>query len=118
MLIWSYWKTVFTAVGTVPKQFKVSPSDLERLEHAESQEVQRQVFEDLAKDLPAVTRTPLGGELLSESRLRKYSINCRPLFIVAAVRYCEKCVHMKPDRCHHCSVCGACVLKMDHVSCL
>ena len=29
-------------------------------------------------------------------------------------RYCEKCVHIKPDRCHHCSVCGVCVTKMDH----
>ena len=30
------------------------------------------------------------------------------------MRYCEKCVHIKPDRCHHCSVCGVCVTKMDH----
>lgn len=30
------------------------------------------------------------------------------------MRYCEKCTHIKPDRAHHCSVCGTCVLKMDH----
>ena len=29
-------------------------------------------------------------------------------------RYCEKCCKIKPDRCHHCSVCNTCVLKMDH----
>nr|POF13908.1 palmitoyltransferase pfa3 [Quercus suber] len=29
-------------------------------------------------------------------------------------RYCKKCHHIKPDRAHHCSSCGRCVLKMDH----
>lgn len=33
---------------------------------------------------------------------------------VSAIRYCEKCQHVKPDRAHHCSVCRECVLKMDH----
>ncbi|CAD5326390.1 unnamed protein product [Arabidopsis thaliana] len=30
------------------------------------------------------------------------------------VRFCRKCNQLKPARCHHCSVCGRCVLKMDH----
>ena len=29
-------------------------------------------------------------------------------------RYCKKCKARKPDRAHHCSTCGRCVLKMDH----
>lgn len=29
-------------------------------------------------------------------------------------RYCQKCQCQKPDRTHHCSACGQCVLKMDH----
>lgn len=29
-------------------------------------------------------------------------------------RFCKKCRQFKPERCHHCSVCGRCVLKMDH----
>lgn len=31
-----------------------------------------------------------------------------------AVRYCDKCKVVKPDRSHHCSICGQCVLKFDH----
>lgn len=31
-----------------------------------------------------------------------------------SLRYCDKCLVIKPDRAHHCSVCGTCVLKMDH----
>ena len=27
---------------------------------------------------------------------------------------CKKCIHPKPPRTHHCSVCDRCVLKMDH----
>ncbi|KAF2005728.1 palmitoyltransferas-like protein PFA3 [Amniculicola lignicola CBS 123094] len=30
------------------------------------------------------------------------------------IRYCKKCQTKKPDRAHHCSTCGRCVLKMDH----
>ncbi|EGV59979.1 zf-DHHC-domain-containing protein [Yamadazyma tenuis ATCC 10573] len=29
-------------------------------------------------------------------------------------RYCLKCKVWKPDRCHHCSSCNRCVLRMDH----
>ncbi|CCH43275.1 Palmitoyltransferase PFA3 [Wickerhamomyces ciferrii] len=29
-------------------------------------------------------------------------------------RYCDKCQVWKPDRCHHCSSCNKCWLKMDH----
>ncbi|XXH00531.1 hypothetical protein Hte_006879 [Hypoxylon texense] len=29
-------------------------------------------------------------------------------------RFCKKCQARKPDRCHHCSTCRRCVLKMDH----
>lgn len=29
-------------------------------------------------------------------------------------RFCRNCLLVKPDRSHHCSICGTCVLKMDH----
>lgn len=30
------------------------------------------------------------------------------------IRMCARCLRTKPDRCHHCSQCNKCVLKMDH----
>ncbi|EEE67131.1 probable protein S-acyltransferase 12 isoform X1 [Oryza sativa Japonica Group] len=32
----------------------------------------------------------------------------------SAQKYCSRCQNGKPPRCHHCSVCNRCVLKMDH----
>lgn len=31
-----------------------------------------------------------------------------------AWKYCKKCKHMRPPRAHHCSICDACVSRMDH----
>ena len=31
-----------------------------------------------------------------------------------ARRFCIKCSAFKPPRAHHCSICGACVMRMDH----
>ncbi|XP_037506937.1 palmitoyltransferase ZDHHC20-B isoform X2 [Rhipicephalus sanguineus] len=91
MFAWSYWQTIFTEPGTIPKQFYLSPADAEHLEKELSEDNQRQMLERLAKNLPVSCRTMNG-----------------------MVRYCEKCHLIKPDRAHHCSVCGRCILKMDH----
>jgi len=32
----------------------------------------------------------------------------------AVPKQCRRCHRLKPERCHHCSVCDRCVLKMDH----
>ncbi|KAM7290860.1 palmitoyltransferase ZDHHC20-B isoform X1 [Ixodes scapularis] len=91
MFAWSYWQTIFAEPGTIPKQFYLPMEEAERLEKEHSEDAQRQMLERLAKNLPVSCRT-LNG----------------------MVRYCEKCHLIKPDRAHHCSVCGKCILKMDH----
>ncbi|KAK3857635.1 hypothetical protein Pcinc_036126 [Petrolisthes cinctipes] len=93
LFLWAYWQTVFTDIGTVPKQFRLPPSELDRYESAETEEVRKDVLERFIQrhNLPVYNRTMTGD-----------------------IRYCERCVQVKPDRCHHCSVCGVCVLKLDH----
>lgn len=90
LFLWSYGKTIFTPVGAVPRQFYLSKSDVDRMLR-ENEEGQKAVLINAAKELPVLNRTHSGSP-----------------------RYCEKCRCIKPDRCHHCSVCGQCVLKMDH----
>jgi len=89
----SYWRTVWTRPGDIPKRFRLTADELDSVEGSEDADVQKRLLEQIVidKDLPVAMRT-----------------------IQGAVRYCEKCVTIKPDRAHHCSVCGTCVLKMDH----
>ncbi|XP_005106124.1 palmitoyltransferase ZDHHC16B [Aplysia californica] len=37
-----------------------------------------------------------------------------PQSVPEVVSICKKCISPKPPRAHHCTVCNACVLKMDH----
>ncbi|XP_045205043.2 palmitoyltransferase ZDHHC15B-like isoform X3 [Mercenaria mercenaria] len=93
MFVWSYGKTIFTPVGTVPKKFYLPHQDADKLMRETNEEAQKNILIEFARNsnLPVQNRTHSG-----------------------APRYCEKCRCIKPDRCHHCSVCGTCVLKMDH----
>jgi len=93
VFLWSYWRTVWTNSGSVPKKFKLTAQELDAIEGSSCDDEQRRLLEQIVveKDLPVAMRT-----------------------IQGAVRYCEKCSLIKPDRSHHCSVCGDCVLKMDH----
>uniref|UniRef100_A0A182QXJ6 Palmitoyltransferase n=1 Tax=Anopheles farauti TaxID=69004 RepID=A0A182QXJ6_9DIPT len=91
MFLWSYYQTVFTDIGRVPSRFRVPRAELDRIVRATNEEEQKQILETFAKELPVVTRT-----------------------LNATVRFCDKCRLIKPDRAHHCSVCGVCVLKLDH----
>ncbi|XP_014450456.2 palmitoyltransferase ZDHHC2 [Alligator mississippiensis] len=91
LFVWSYWKTIFTLPMNPSKEFHLSYAHKELLEREPRGEVQQDALRRAAKDLPIYTRTMSG-----------------------AIRYCDRCQLVKPDRCHHCSVCDKCILKMDH----
>lgn len=89
---WCFLMTAFTPPGTIPEEFRVEPTDADRLMEAHYSEVRRQrILRRLARDLPIATRTTSG-----------------------TIAYCDKCRLIKPDRAHHCSSCCKCILKMDH----
>ncbi|XP_029313513.1 palmitoyltransferase ZDHHC20-like isoform X2 [Cottoperca gobio] len=91
MFVWSYWKTIFSQPDNPSKEFRLPKADKERYEKEERPESQQEILWRAATSLPMYTRTGAG-----------------------AIRYCDRCQVIKPDRCHHCSACDMCVLKMDH----
>ncbi|XP_036823595.1 palmitoyltransferase ZDHHC20 isoform X3 [Oncorhynchus mykiss] len=90
MFIWSYWKTICSRPASPSKEFCLAKVEKEQYEKEQS-DAQQDILKKAAIGLPVYTRTGTG-----------------------AVRYCEHCQVIKPDRCHHCSTCDMCVLKMDH----
>eukprot|EP00250_Pteridium_aquilinum_P006200 c16168_g1_i1 orf=691-1587(-) len=93
MLLWCYFTTVLTDPGSVPEHWR-PPIDEEDSE---------------AQAVPLSGSPPLNGATTSSDTA---SGNGSAQF--HDVRFCRKCSHFKPPRTHHCSVCGRCVLKMDH----
>ena len=93
LFVWSYWKTIFAPIPKTGSSWKLSTAMLERLSSAKSEEDWKNLLElfVVEMELPVVQRS-----------------------IQGAVRYCDKCQAVKPDRSHHCSVCQDCILKMDH----
>ncbi|XP_064827727.1 palmitoyltransferase ZDHHC20-B-like isoform X1 [Oncorhynchus masou masou] len=90
MFIWSYWKTICSRPASPSKEFCLAKVEKEQYEK-EHPDAQQDILKKEAVGLPVYTRTGTG-----------------------AVRYCDHCQVIKPDRCHHCSTCDMCVLKMDH----
>ena len=93
LFAWSYFKTIFAPIPTSGSPWKLSTAMLDRLSSAKNEEDWKNLLElfVIEMELPVVQRS-----------------------IQGAIRYCDKCQAVKPDRSHHCSVCGECILKMDH----
>uniref|UniRef100_A0A5S6QJC0 Palmitoyltransferase n=1 Tax=Trichuris muris TaxID=70415 RepID=A0A5S6QJC0_TRIMR len=91
VFLWSYWQTIFSKPLIPPLQFRLSSEAMLQLRHDAISRTHSDFAEKLVRSLPLRCRSLDGG-----------------------LRVCDKCYFIKPDRCHHCSVCGTCLLKMDH----
>uniref|UniRef100_A0A0N5A9D3 Palmitoyltransferase n=1 Tax=Syphacia muris TaxID=451379 RepID=A0A0N5A9D3_9BILA len=93
LFLWTYYKTVFTPVGKPLKIFYLPAEVKQELETAENEQECNMIFDRFVRQhqIPVLNRAFDG-----------------------TIRYCSKCSCIKPDRSHHCSVCGHCVLKFDH----
>ncbi|XP_021943744.1 palmitoyltransferase ZDHHC15B isoform X2 [Folsomia candida] len=93
LFLWAYFQTIFTTSNRVPRKFKIPQNLMERIESATNDTEISEILDNLVRtqQLPVQTRTN-----------------------ISQIRFCEKCQIIKPDRTHHCSVCGHCILKMDH----
>ncbi|KAK9103303.1 hypothetical protein Sjap_020557 [Stephania japonica] len=90
MLLWSYFSCVLTDPGGVPVNWRPEMDE----ERGETDPLTGSDF-----SVSVVALQPSG--VLNDQPNQR-------------VRYCRKCNQIKPPRCHHCSVCGRCILKMDH----
>uniref|UniRef100_A0A914L4Y0 Palmitoyltransferase n=1 Tax=Meloidogyne incognita TaxID=6306 RepID=A0A914L4Y0_MELIC len=93
MFLWSYIKTVISTIGKPSELFHIPIEVREYIAAATNDHEFRSILEEFVKErnIPLLTRGYDGG-----------------------IRFCLKCSCVKPDRAHHCSVCGHCVLKFDH----
>jgi hypothetical protein len=87
----SFIKTIFTPPGSAPELWKLSDQMKHALETAETED-----------DWVA----------LLDTFVMRMGIRVKQRSVQGAIRYCEKCFVIKPDRAHHCSVCNACILKV------
>jgi len=91
--IWSYVQTVMTPIAKVPSKFELPKEVRDDLDAAINESDYREIIECFVTNnrIPVLNRDWNGGP-----------------------RFCVKCLCIKPDRAHHCSVCKRCVLKFDH----
>lgn len=109
-----FWPSHQILLNEKSLQFHIPQSEMDRLTRADSQETQKRILETFAKDLPITNRSVHWLTMYHFSVTNTYQSICRT--ITGSVRFCFKCMLIKPDRAHHCSVCGTCVLKVDILS--
>jgi len=92
-VFWSYFQAVFTPTGRPPLKYYLPEAVKDELRSMDTDSDYRIILERFVRE-------------------KKLTILNRAYD--QGIRFCIKCGCVKPDRAHHCSVCGHCVLKFDH----
>ncbi|KAK0415806.1 hypothetical protein QR680_012129 [Steinernema hermaphroditum] len=93
LFVASYARTIFMPVGFPPRKFYFTREWQDEIKASRDESTTQMIINRFVhlQGIPVRNRNYDGG-----------------------YRYCVKCSCVKPDRAHHCSVCGQCVLKFDH----
>lgn len=118
LFIASFFQAMVTPPGSVPANdpkwergvFNIDEKEdreVERIIKDQSTDLTRPEIRDLLKRMPIVERKKAKSAKSDEESPLVYDPD-------SLKRKCHCCMVYKPDRVHHCSVCGQCVLRMDH----
>mmetsp|Transcript_23686 Transcript_23686/g.42893 ORF Transcript_23686/g.42893 Transcript_23686/m.42893 type:complete len:292 (-) Transcript_23686:42-917(-) len=91
LAVWSHLQTAFTDPGT-PASTEWEAWAVTRRGSRSEDEWRKECEELYANEENDFRLTPLPGK----------------------PSWCKKCRHERPERAHHCSTCGVCILRMDH----
>jgi palmitoyltransferase len=95
--MYCHWTTMTTDPGSVPRDCVPLPDDVQE------------------QDFKAVIMESGGnGHSLGHNRTRSASQAHIPTYVRKYRKFCKRCRAFKPIRAHHCSICGRCIIKMDH----
>lgn len=84
-------RAVSASIPPVPALYYVNAANRRMIADSKTYQERKEILEALGSSRGILTRASDG-----------------------TVRYCDQCGLVKPDRCHHCSSCRRCILKMDH----
>ncbi|KAE9593587.1 putative protein S-acyltransferase [Lupinus albus] len=100
LLIWCYFMVVINDPGSVPQNW----TPLLQLE---------EVGASVNATTP-ITAAFSTTQVVEDEPNNISASSSNGLDLETRLGYCVKCQNGKPPRCHHCSLCNRCVLKMDH----
>ncbi|KAK6985559.1 palmitoyltransferase [Biomphalaria glabrata] len=94
MSVWCFVRSVWTRPMKPTVKYALEEAEWSKMSYDYNWKKEREAMSNLRQKVGIITTASDTGD--------------------GMLQYCFHCRNLKPDRCHHCSRCGMCVLKMDH----